>query len=406
MDAASRFHAHFVAELKAEGRDGAFIARHAWRPAPLESLRVLGPGRDLDLKKLETSAAEIDALPSPADFPPLDAAFHRRQKLALIVVPGFTHETLRNYSWHEQIQRLDSPHHVVMLHAPETEDGAVREQEYGRGDGMKVLYLRYPRSNADSRHIVPAMFSMLRDSTHLRQWIADGYRLVFVGYSYGAPLSLELLAAMNGGELPGQALLSRTAAFVGMCGDIGGSYLADDVLHETPRFFSMRRLIAFCARHPLIAKLVGLGTPQLLADMEGGVQALGHTVRQARLREYAPQLPAQLHYFSIAAVMPLSDYRRRWWQFNLDDYAMYRQALITDAVTVYNDGQVALPDNLIPEAAQIPPERRTHLGAVRTHHWGVSYLTFNFGRNRFPRPAFYRALIRTVGETLTAPTTP
>ncbi|TDU31061.1 hypothetical protein DFR24_0419 [Panacagrimonas perspica] len=403
MDAASRFHVHFVAELKAEGRDGAFIARHTWRPTPLEFLRIFDPERDLDLAKLEYSAADVDALPSSPPLSPMDADFHQRHKLALVVVPGFTHETLRNYSWHEQIQRRDSPHHVVMLHAPQTAGGPLREQEFGRGDGMKVLYLRYPRSNADSRHIVPTMFSMLTDSTHLRRWIADGYRLVFVGYSYGAPLSLELLAAMNSGALPGRELLSRTVAFVGMCGDIGGSYLADDVMHETPRFFSMRRLIAFCARHPLIAKLVGLGTPQLLADMEGGVQALGHEVRQTRLREYAPQLPPELHYFSIAAVMPLADYRRRWWQFNLDDYALYRQALITDAITVYNDGQVALPDNLIPEAAQIPPQRRLHLGAVRTHHWGVSYLTFNFGRNRFPRPAFYRALIRTIAEHLSSP---
>jgi hypothetical protein len=95
--------------------------------------------------------------------------------------------------------------------------------------------------------------------------------------------------------------------------------------------------------------------------------------------------------------MPLADYRRRWWQFNLDDYAMYRQALISDPVTVYNDGQVALPDNLVPDAAQV---RRHHLGAVRTHHRGVSYRTFNFGTNRFPRPAFYRALMRTIAELL------
>ncbi len=400
MDAAERFAAHFVAELKAEGRDAAFIARHAWRPTPLSSLAILGVDRDRDLAKLAFREGEIETLASTAGFSPLDAAFYARQKIVLVVVPGFTHETLRNYAWHEQIQRPDSPHHVVMLHAPESGQ-PMREQEFALGNGLKVLYLRYPRSNADSPHIVPAMFSMLRDSTTLAGWIAEGRRLVFVGYSYGSPLSLELLAAMNSGELPGQELLSKTQAFVGMCGAIGGSYLADDVIADKPRLFSMHRLIAFCARHPFVAKLVGLGTPQLLGDMEGGVRALGHEVRQSRLRELAPKLPAQLHYFSIAAVMPMADYRRRWWQFNLDDYTMYRQAQITDAITVYQDGQVALPDNLIPDAPQIPAERRTHLGAVRTHHWGVSYRTFNLGRNRFPRPAFYRALIRTVSEELT-----
>jgi hypothetical protein len=398
MDAAQRFHAHFVAELRAQGRDAAWIARRAWRPVTPAPEQVLGAQRDRDLRRIELTAAELDALPAPTTLPPLDAAFYARQKLVLVLVPGFTHETLRNYSWHEQVQRRDSPHHIVMLH-PSDGDAPTREQAFTRSGALKLLYLRYPRSNGDSRDIVPAMFTMLRDCASLRQWIADGYRLVFVGYSYGSPLSLELLAAMHAGTLRDDALLSATAGFLGLCGDIGGSYLADDVMDEAPRLFSMRKLIAFAARHPFIAKLIGLGTPQLLADMEGGVRSLGHAVRQARLREYAPSLPSSLQYFSVAAVMPLGDYRRRWWQFNLDDYAMYRQALITDPVTVYNDGQVALPDNLVPEGPQV---RRHHLGAVRTHHWGVSYRTFNLGTNRFPRPAFYRALIRTVTEVLDA----
>ncbi|MCC2657734.1 MAG: hypothetical protein K0Q76_2842 [Panacagrimonas sp.] len=396
MDAAQRFHAHFVAELRARGHDPAWIARQAWRPTMPSPDQVLGPARDRDLRRIELSAADVEALPAPTHPTPLDAAFHARQKLVLVLVPGFTHETLRNFSWHEQIQRRDSPHHVVMLH-PADGDGPTREQAFTRRGALKLLYLRYPRSNADSQHIVPAMFTMLRDCASLQQWIADGYRLVFVGYSYGAPLSLELLATMHAGALRDDTILSATVGFLSLCGDIGGSYLADDVVHESPSFFSMRKLVGLASRHPLIAKLVGLGTPQLLADMEGGVRSLGHAVRQARIGQFAGSLPPSLTYFSVAAVMPLADYRRRWWQFNLDDYAMYRQALISDPVTVYNDGQVALPDNLVPDAAQV---RRHHLGAVRTHHWGVSYRTFNFGTNRFPRPAFYRALMRTIAELL------
>lgn len=399
MDAAQRcFYEHFVAELKASGLEPGQMARHVWKPRALDQLAFLGPDRDRDFGKLEVSTDDLMQGSTPEDRKPLDASFYHRQKRVLILVPGFTHETLRNYSWHEQIQRKDSPHHVVMLH-PADGDGPTREQEFARGDsGLKLLYLRYPRSNADSRFIVPAMFTMLRDCARLKRWIAEDYKLVFVGYSYGAPLSLELLAAMSSGDLRDDSMLANTRAFVGLCGDIGGSYLADDVLSPDPQLLSIQKVIAFCRRHPWIAKLAGLGTPQLLADMEGGVRALGHEVRQGQMREYAGQLPAHLHYFSISAVMPLADYRRHWWQFNLDDYAMYRQALVTDPITIYNDGQVALPDNLVPGAEQIPASQRHHLGAVRTHHWGVSYKTFNFGRNRFPRSAFYRALIRTVSD--------
>lgn len=398
MDAAQRFHAHFVSELRAQGRDAAWIARHAWRPTTPTPEQILGERRDRDLDRIALSPAEVDALHAGPPPTPLDDAFYARRKLVLVLVPGFTHETLRNFSWHEQVQRPDSPHHVVMLH-PADGDGPTREQAFTNRGLLKLLYLRYPRSNADSAHIVPAMFTMLRDCASLRQWIADGHRLVFVGYSYGAPLSLELLAAMHAGTLRDDGILASTVAFLGLCGDIGGSYLADDVMHDTPAFFSMRKLIAFAARHPFFARLVGLGTPQLLSDMEGGVRSLGHAVRQARVREYASSLPPSLSYFSVSAVLPLADYRRRWWHFNLDDYAMYRQALITDPLTVYHDGQVALPDNLVPEGAALESH---HLGAVRTHHWGVSYRTFNFGTNRFPRSAFYRALLRTVTEVLDA----
>lgn len=396
MHAAERFHAHFVAELKDEGSKAAAIARHAWKPTPVEALSILGEQRDRDLARLEASTAALDALPAPVNRPALDTAFWQAQKVVLVLVPGFTHETLKNYSWHEQIQRRDSPHHVVMLH-PADGDGPTREQAFTSGGALKLLYLRYPRSNADSRFIVPALFTMLRDCASLRQWIADGYKLLFVGYSYGAPLSLELLAALNAGEFSDTNLLANTLGFLSLCGDVGGSYLADDVLRPDPQLLSIRKVIAFCRRHPLLAKLAGLGTPQLLADMEDGVRSLGHEVRQSRMRHYAPKLPTHLTYFSISAVMPLQDYRRRWWHFNLDDYAMYRQALVTDPIAVYNDGQVAMPDNLMPDRPQL---RCHHLGAVRTHHWGVSYRTFNFGRNRFPRRAFYRALLRTMLEQL------
>jgi hypothetical protein len=59
---------------------------------------------------------------------------------------------------------------------------------------------------------------------------------------------------------------------------------------------------------------------------------------------------------------------------------------------------VVLEDNLIPQVSHIPESNIFHLGAVRTHHWGVSYRSFNFGRNKFPRRAFYRALIQTLHD--------
>lgn len=397
-DWAQRFHEHFITELRREGYRAEQMRHWLWKPYRIEDLRVTGPDRDADYRKLELKETEIEATLARADPSVIDRDFYRQQKIVLVLVPGFTHETLRNLSWHEQIERKDSPHHIVML-KPGWNGEAPQEQTYAQGDGLKLLYVRYPRSNAASQHIGQPLFEMLHQSASLRRWVQEeGRKLFFVGYSYGSPLSLELLAGLNAGRFQDEFILKNTLGFLALCGDIGGSYLADDTLKPDAQLLNIPKLVAFCRRHRWIGKLVGLGTAQLLDDMEGGVRSLGHEERQRKMREYAPQLPPQLEYFSVGAVLPMADYRRRWWQFNLDDYAMYRQALVSQPISLYNDGQVTLDDTLVPNANQIAPERNIHLGSVRTHHWGVSYKTFNFGSNRFPRPAFYRALMRTIVE--------
>jgi hypothetical protein len=174
--------------------------------------------------------------------------------------------------------------------------------------------------------------------------------------------------------------------------------LADDLMRVDSKLFHLPKLVAFCRRHPFISKLIGLPTRQFQDDMEHGVVSLTRAERHSRLQQYAHQLPAHLSYFSISAIMPLSDYRRRWWQLNLDDFSMWIQAKVSDPISIYNDGQVVANDTVVPRPAHIPAHRFVHLGSVRAHHWAVSYKTFNLGFNRFPRRPFYRALIQTALE--------
>ena len=74
------------------------------------------------------------------------------------------------------------------------------------------------------------------------------------------------------------------------------------------------------------------------------------------------------------------------------------QSLASKEASIYNDGQMVLDDCLIPEFESVPARRRIDLGAVRSHHWGVSWRTFNYGVNPFPRAAYYRALVATLSE--------
>ncbi|MGB1556965.1 MAG: hypothetical protein ACPHCJ_04210, partial [Oceanococcaceae bacterium] len=360
---AERFLSAFAGQLARAGFSADAARAYVWRSFDPASEPMLGPQRHTDLQHLEMDATSMaewmrEGLPAAQA---LHTRFASSAPVALILVPGFTHETLRNRSFHEVVDDRHSKHQVTLLQPGP--NGSTQEVRFGNGPGLRMAYLAYPRSNADSRLILPGMVQLLAQSKRVAEWIAEGRRLLFVGYSNGAPLTLELLAGLQQGcfEVPG--LLEATRAVLSLCGDVGGSYLADDAIGETPGLVSIPKLIATAEKLPWVGKLIGLGTPQLRADMLEGVGSLGHARRQQAMREYAPLLPAHVHYYSMAAMYALSDYRRHWWQANLDDWTMYRQALITDPITAYNDGQVALEDNLFPQAEQIPASHVHHLGA-------------------------------------------
>ncbi|HEY1058517.1 MAG TPA: hypothetical protein VGE55_07290 [Limnobacter sp.] len=399
---ARQFFRHFVGYLGDAGYSRAEMLKYVWQPHHPSNLHVLGPQRDLDFSKLTVTEQEISDA-QEASFAGdrfVDRAFYSNNKTIIVLVPGFTHETLKNLSLHEEVEREDSPHEVLML-SPGAPGEPSQEKLYAQGAGFKLVYARYPRSNADSAHVVPALFDLLHNSVTLRRWVEEeGYRLFFMGYSYGCPLSLELLAGMNSQQFPDEFILKNTQGMLALCGAIGGSYLADDVMRPDSKLMHIPKLVERCRKYPWLSKLAGMPTRQFQDDMEGGVRSLTRAVRQQKMAEYASKLPANLHYFSVSAVLPLSDYKRRWWQFNLDDYTMWLQAKVSDPISIYNDGQVVMTDNLIPHPPHIPAERIVHLGAVRAHHWAVSYKTFNLGKNDFPRRAFYKALMQTVYDTL------
>lgn len=398
--AQDRFFQHFLAYMQAQGLSAEQMHAHVWKPHHPHDLKLLGPDRDRDFKAIELSERDIRAQLSslsPGGFC-INGDFYRDDRTVYVLVPGFTHETLRNLSLHEVFDDRRSSHDVLMLR-PGIDGQPTQEEWRAKGGGLKLVYAQYPRSNADSLVIGQPLFELLHNSATLRRWVVDeGCRIVFLGYSYGCPLTLELLANLNRGTFADNFILKATKAVVAMCGAIGGSYLADDVLKPHPQLLSIPKLVARCQKHHWLSALAGMPTQQFRDDMVGGVTSLTREVRHERAMDYAPHLPAHVHYFTLSAVMPMMDYRRHWWQFNLDDYSMWLQAKVSEPVCIYNDGQVVTLDNLMPKESAVPENHIHHLGAVRGHHWAVSYRTFNFGRNRFPRKALYKAMLHTLVE--------
>ncbi len=168
-DWAQRFSEYFIRQLAEEGHSLEQIAQCAWKPYRVEQLRMTGADRDLGYSKLELCPADVRDLLArpPSTGVAANKDFYFRQKIALVLLPGFTHETLKNLSWHEQIERKDSPHHIIML-KPGFKGEAPQEHEYSRGDGLKLLYVKYPRSNAASRPITEPMFDLPHRMPNLR----------------------------------------------------------------------------------------------------------------------------------------------------------------------------------------------------------------------------------------------
>ena len=392
------FFNHFLFELNQAGYSPEEITRFVWKPFTPEDLQISGPDRDLSFHKVETVPAEIKRFIDRLPEKQLEVdKILKNEKIVMILLPGFTHHTLKFPAFIAQDEFKDSA--IDMIHMaldPDNPSKTIETVKHQNG-GMKMVYAAYPRSNASSQVIIEPLFNLLHQSESLRKWVIDEeYKIVFIGYSYGTPLALELLASMNCGDFKDEFILKNTVSFLSINGDIGGSYLADAVLKEDA-MINMQKYVEASKKFNPLGIFMGLSTEQEREDLVGGVRSLAHPERQERMKWYMDKVPDHIKYFSICAFIPEPDYDTNFLR-NLDDWTMHKQSLASKDVSVYNDGQMVLENCFIPEFPHIPKENIIEMGAVRAHHWAVSFRTFNFGVNKFPRFPYYRALIKTMTE--------
>jgi len=392
----NRFFCNFLYELNRAEYTPEDISKYVWKPFSPDDLIISGPDRDLSLFKVQTVPAEISRYLN--NLPPnqVDSDdYFSSQKLVLILLPGFTHHTLKYPAFIAQDEFKSSPVDLMTIaFAPDGQ--SIIETELHQGGGVKLMYAAYPRSNASSLYIVPKTIEMLQMSQKLKNFVNEGYKIVFIGYSYGSALGLELLAGLNSGAFEDSFILENTIAFLSINGDIEGSYLADAVLKEDA-LFNMQKYVKLSEKFNPLGLLMGLKTDQERKDLVGGVQSLAHPERIERLNEYRDKVPPNIKYFSICAFLPEDDYNNSLLK-NLDDWTMHKQSLASKDISIYNDGQMVLENCFLPKFPHVPKENIIELGAVRAHHWAVSFRTFNMGVNNFPRFPYYRALGKTLAE--------
>jgi len=194
----NRFFDNFLFEMKKAGMKPDEICNFVWKPFTNNELKITGSERDLDFSKVQLSPGEIksrlEGLVS-SDFN--SEEFFKNQKLVIVILPGFTHHTLKYPAFIAQKELLKGPLDVVELSLSKDGNSTVEKFRH-KGGGVKLVYAAYPRSNASAGIILEPLFNILEQSKSLKHWVLEeGYKIIFLGYSYGAPLGLELLAAMN-----------------------------------------------------------------------------------------------------------------------------------------------------------------------------------------------------------------
>ena len=392
-----KFLRNFIDEMKKEGLSPQKMTNYIWKPFLSEGVVFEGEGRDKNFKKVAIGTREIkkylqDAINKPEDN---GSGLFSSDKYALVIYPGFLHHMQRNPVFVDKKELRKTPVDITKLSLKE--DGSVKEENIKKGDGLKVAYVFYPRSNAACDTILDKGYRMISGSPTLRRWVEEEKRkIIFLGFSYGSPLILETLSKMNSGEFKDDFILKNTVAFLAVNGAIGGSYLADALL-DAGALINVNKFKSIMDIVKPLGWPLGIKSRQERDDLPDGLCSLGHEERQKKLKEFGANMPSHIKYFSIASVLPLYQYSRRPWN-NADGLTLFFMSLISYKHTVFNDGQVGFLDAMIPEFPGVPEENIYHLGAVKSHHWGVGYRTMNLGRNKYPRLSFYRALARTLKE--------
>ena len=205
---------------------------------------------------------------------------------------------------------------------------------------------------------------LIRDRL-LAEPLAQGERLVLVGYSKGTSDMLEALARYP-------EVRPRVAAAVSLAGTVAGSPLADNP----------PRLLPWLAR-----SVPGSGCD---AGDGGAFESLRRSARLAALASHPPS-SIGLPLFSLGAFTTRQDTSSIL-------VPMHDRLSVMDP---RNDSQTLFTDQLIPGSVL--------LGYLNADHWAVGLpldqahpllATIFTDRNAFPRPAMLEAVMRIVEETL------
>jgi hypothetical protein len=319
------------------------------------------------------------------EFQNLSSETVRRLNAAIVMIPGFGHHLISQRAFGEQISLLE-------------------------GMGFKVLYAWYEDSFESTAKCAKRVYDIIRRELNGNQ------DLIFLTYSKGSPIVVELLA-----DTQYKDVAERTKAVVSIAGALRGTPLASSASSRA----TLRLLKAFrrLSKGKSIIQKIVKGSVKLLSKFrikffkewlelldkveefaddlmdlpEGIIDMMRVTVKS---KHSHIRLPLSIKLFSISAVYPRKEFERGL-QFisNPDDLFLYISGSELYQYNVFNDTQLLLPDSQFFPGIGVIVE----LGVVKADHWGIA-LPNVYSRtyiDPFPRIEMIKAVLIVLDEFFT-----
>jgi hypothetical protein len=315
-------------------------------------------------------------------IPALTAQTAKRLDATLVIVPGFGHHLLKQKAFGDQIPLL-------------------------KDLGFNILYAFYEDSFESADKCAQRVYDIVKRERD------DHQQLIFLTYSKGSPILVELLATPRYSDVA-----QRTRAVVSFAGALRGSILASAkasratlrLLKAYKRFSRriglrtkfFRKIIHWASK----LRIPGLKDLDVffekaaefsddLTDLPEGITDL---MRVTSEHDHAGvRVPDSIKLFSISAVYPEAAFEKGL-QFvtNPDDLFLYVNGQELYKHNVFNDTQVLLPDSEFFEGIGAI----INLGIVKADHWGMALPRVYSRRHKdpFPRTEMLKAALLVLDE--------
>jgi len=301
-----------------------------------------------------------------------------RLNWTIVIVPGFGHHLLKEKTFQQQKPFLEDL-------------------------GFRVIYAAYDDSFESNRACAERVIEIVND-----EWDKSS-PLVFLGYSKGAPVVMELLRIDAGASIT-----AKTKALVSLAGAIRGAPAASSkstkqitkllkIFKKHEKLFSlpnrmMHKLVSVLAKTKIKFFTEWLHLIEKsqefiddLTDLPEGIENLSRLSCRNDFENL--RLPDHINLFSLSTVYPQEEIKH---PKNLDDLFLYVSGKELYDLHVFNDLQVLLPDSkFLPTNGAI-----VDLGILKMHHWGVAMrCVIGSGyAHSFPRDALIKTLFTLLVE--------